>query len=701
MKNSKLLTAATILLTMSACGGGGSPTTTGPPVVVSEPAAEILFPPAQCHTDGYAVFLRGTVRDLTDLEGVLVNGDDAGLPDPETGVWTYDLSLDLGMNSASVDIVRSTGMVEEDVAQCTVVRKEVILESCQDLVWGLEPDSPIIWLDGERSIDRKLVAIPADGGALVRIPTDAEHLEGDDPHITRDPANGLVYLATSNPGRIVEINPANGDVQEYSGPDTGLGIALDEIRDIAFSGTGLLWVLEDGGRLSSVDKFGDRVDLEIAGLPHYLHLSLDDLRNRAYLGTEDEIHEVDLVTGLVHLVSGGDLGVGPDFEEIKDLHYDSLADAILVADNHLTIVKVDPISGNRETPSLPEALELGRPVYSPNRIAGNSLRQEVVVSCQVTGGLTKIGVHNGLRTQMAETQIGQGFNLDLLVLEDRVLRLLYGYTSELDPEQLISSIISTPRMGGESSVIWSLPEAIGVIAEGRTPGEVMTLVDHNLVAIDMATGLHEVLPEAAGLAEFTLITEMIREDDGMYRVLGATPMHDHMRSVLLDPDTGQSCCVLESTFEGEVIDFTNQGHYDPTVGLLLFNGRTPDIGWALFLHDPELPEAEIFTSELTHIGPEFGRPSALFRNGDATVCFVGQKDAVLIEASALTGERSTLSEPHEGYGPMPETNLYDFSLVAKWDDPTSAMFCLGGMSDRVFVIDSVNFGDRVILGLGD
>ena len=701
MKNSNLLTAATILLTMSACGGGGSPTTTGPPVVASEPAAEILFPPAQCHTDGWGVLLRGTVRDLTDLEGVLVNGDHADITDPETGEWTYDLGLDLGMNTARVDIVRSTGLVEEDVAQCTVVRKDVILESCQDLVWGFEPDSPIIWLDGERSIDRKLVAIPADGGAPVLIPTFAEHLEGDDPHITRDPASGMVYLATSNPGRIDEINPATGSVHEYSGPDNGFGLDLDEIRDIAFSGTGLLWVLEDGGRLSSVNKFGDRTDLEIIGLPHYLHLSLDDLRNRAYLGTEDIIHEVDLVTGLVRHVSGDGAGVGPDFEGITDLHYDSLADVILVADDHLTMVKVDPINGHRQTPSLPGALELGRPIYSPDRIAGNSVRQEVVVSCQVTGGLTKIGVHNGLRTQMTETQIGQGFNLDLLVLEDRVVRLLYGHTSELDPEQMISSIISTPRMGGESSVIWSVPFPIGVIAEGRTPGEVMTLDGHNLVAIDMDTGLHEILPEAAGLAEFSLITEMVREDDGMYRVLGATPMHDHTHSVLLDPDTGQSCCVLESTHEGEKIDFTNQGHYDPTVGVLLFNGWTPDIGWALFLHDPELPEADIFTSELTHIGPEFGRPSAPFRNGDTTVCFVGQKDAVLIGASALTGERWTISEPHEGYGPMPETNLHDLSLVAKWDDPTSAMFCLGGLSDRVFVIDSLNYGDRVILGLGD
>lgn len=705
MKISNPLTIPTVLLCLTACGGGGS-SRTGPPAVVSEPAAKILFPPALCHTDANVISVRGVVQDVTDLERVITDGSFPNQLDLATGEWSADVFLHMGLNEISIDIERTTGVLESGVAQCTVMRKTAILESCQDLAWSSNAEDPIIWLDGDRSPDRKLFTIEQDAvigpdeTGFTRIPVDALDLSGDAPRIAYDPDLGRLFLATSNPGRIREINLFTGDTFEYSGPTRGDGEQLGQIRDIAYSSSGLLWVLEGGNRITSVNAAGDRENQDLGG-PALENLTIDDLHGQAYMNSVARVHTMNLMTGDSAVLSAHEQGSGPDFTNIKDLHYDEIANSILVADRDLGLMRVDTATGNRQETSPAGLHELGAPVHDSVRIAGCGARSQAVISSHETGGLTLINVHSGVRTPLLATNLGQGTNLELLVLEDRALRVMRHRTPLAAPIQFSYSIESTPRSGGEPSVIWSQPERILGIAEGRMKGEVLALtVEDQLLAIDLETGLSQILPDALGLDEFAIVQGIVREPDGMYRVHGISIATGKLHTALLDVETGVMCCTEAIDLSGLTV---TQLHNDTTLGLFFFGRIAPGIGGALYTYDPDSNELVTLSEDATHWGPFFGRCIAGFRSGPGTAIAAGTEDALLIGVDSFNGVRHEISGTGRGLGPMPETNRHFLNslLHVAWDEDTKVMFCLGRSSDRIFAVDSRGFGDRVILGFGD
>jgi hypothetical protein len=232
-------------------------------------------------------------------------------------------------------------------------------------------------------------------------------------------------------------------------------------------------------------------------------------------------------------------------------------------------------------------------------------------------------------------------------------------------------------------------------------GEVLALTDEDqLLAIDLETGLSQILPDAPGLDEFALVQGIVREPDGMYRVHGLSIATGKLHTTLLDVETGVMCCT-------EAIDlpalFIHQLHNDPTLGLFFCAGIQPGIGGVLYTYDPDSNELLTLSGDATHWGPFFGYCIAGFRSGPDTAIAVGMENALLIGVDSFNGVRHEISGTGRGLGPMPETNgnLNGFGLHAAWDEDTKVMYCLGRSSDRIFAVDSREFGDRVILGFGD
>lgn len=504
-------------------------------------------------------------------------------------------------------------------------------------------------------------------GALLRRPT----------AMAVDTDRGQVLVAERGLGWLAGLDLVNGARTVLASRDVGTGPMWDEIDS----------------------------DAEVSAM------AVDRLRGRVLVAARGRdpalLFAVDLTTRARTVLSGTDVGTGPDLASPTALLVDQEADRILMADRSLgAVLEVDPLTGDRAVLSG-TSVGLGPALIAPFAMVMDAARDRLLVLDAGLGAVLAVDLRTGDRTVLSDAVTGYGpglysanamapgdaphlvlvgdywgtmFEVDLVTGDRRLLYYGAGGTIQLVPDPLAPGRLLSLRRGGVYSVDPysgpALPDAVplGTLTMGTGVGLFGTnalVIDRDqdrilaldtyryaLLAIDRSTGDRTVLSHSTiGDGPYPELVYSLALDSANNRVL--TLQQEEQYVLAIDLGTGDRTVV--SDIDG----------YPRTMGpMVLDRGRVlmaMSGSRTLTAIDPATGVRQPLVANPLPGAPLLGFPtSAVLEQQRDRVLVVDNGLKALVAFDTVTGAGHILSDAATGTGPA-LVSMYAVAVDATHD----------------------------------
>ncbi len=378
---------------------------------------------------------------------------------------------------------------------------------------------------------------------------------------------------------------------------------------------------------SEVASVAVRHDATLLNAPRRMTLDLSG--NRAFVssgnwGADTVIREIDLASGLRHVVSSQTVGSGPVFDaRLIGLAYDDVAQRLLAIDQN-QLWAIDPVSGNRSVVADP-GTGTGAWPSEPFDLVFDGPGGRVFFSDRSVNAVVSIDLTSGDRTTISDSNVGAG-----------------------------------PTFEQPNSLALDLANQRVLVAD------VDTSCPCRVTAVDLATGDRTTLSgDGVGTGPDLSMAFLAAHD----AVGGHFYMGAWNRVVDVDLATGNRTLVCDST--------TGTGPLVATLQALSWDGSrvlaVDDRLDAALAIDPATGNRTYVSSYALGSGPELLQPSTTAWDGDGQrIVVFDQIHAAVLGIAPEGGARALLSGPTVGSGPEPVgvEDLYvadGVALIAGYD----------------------------------
>ncbi len=629
------------LLAITACGQVADPTPEPEPGTGTAARAALVFPPADCVTEGNAITIRGTAVDPDGIAAVRVNGMPA-LSSDGFATWEARVPLVPGPNELAIDVEDERGNLER-------------------------------------------------GAAAVRI-TVSPNPMAQPTAVAVDPSlfsTQPYFVADARLRAVFSVDPTTGARTLVSGEGRGAGPAL-LFEGIAFDGSRARLITSGNGGIMAVDlATGDRTAIlsEVLFLP--VGLALDGGRALVVVvdvfGGPALLQSVNLSTGARTTISGGAAGTGPAFGSPTAIAFDPFGNRVLVADGGLDALIAVNLGSGARTVLSGAGVGAGPALASPSSIAlprGLSAPTQAWITDTTLDAVIRVDLATGDRTVLSAAGTGTG---DAIGNANAVAYTQSGELLLLDGAA--STLFKVNAMTGNRTTLTSSRAGSGPPHPSMTglalDGDRMLISDfQGIFRLDLAGSARTRLAEAMGdvslpagpvieSAGTALVSvaggKLLRVelDDGMLSVasggdLGTGPALPLLAKLALGPAgrvlVAGSTSILAvdlasgdrttvsggSTGTGPALGGVTGVSFDPAASRVLAIDAMLD---ALLAIDTETGNRIALSSAGTGSGPVFVDPTALDADAAAgRALVVDSKLDAVISVSLANGNRTVISD---------------------------------------------------------
>jgi len=666
-----------ILALIAGCGSSsrGSAPGVDPGHDNPAPLVTLVFPPPFSHTDDDGILVTGTAHDPDGVVEVRVNGVPASSSDG-FATWRASLRLAPGANDLTVAAWDARGAVDPSAAKARIESQAVLL-----FPLGVAVDAP---LDRALVTDLGLAAVVAvDLTSGVR--TILSGAAGGAGPAFVNPVDvaldgGRALVTDSGLPAVLELDLATGDRRILTGGFTGSGPRMQAPSGITTLDSQRA-VLADGARLVSVEHAsGVRTvlsgDSTGAGPTFPLPVDLElDAGRVLVLDAYAGLLAVDPADGTRALLSGAGMGSGPELAFAQGLALDggqALVSAFVLAGetSRSAVLTIDLASGDR---ALLSGLDVGSgpELSGAGGLALDARRRRALVMDAGRRELVAVDLASGARSVLSSSSIGSGqpltYLLELAVEREVVLAIDQGLPGvvRIDPASGARTIQSSLTVGTGPALDY--PAGIALDLER---GRALVLnYPSALFALDLATGERTLLSDAATGSGPTFFVNSFTPSDlvldgeralfladfdeggSFHTGLMAVDLASGDRSVLSSPSVGSGPSL------GFPVGLVRDGERLLTLASVELSGL---FELAVVALDPLSGDRSLVTRTSTGSGPALLSASGLALQGErllvTTVDELGFQPA-LMSIDLATGARRLISSPAHGGGPRFQSPL--------------------------------------------
>jgi DNA-binding beta-propeller fold protein YncE len=712
----RVLCASAFALLASCGGGGGGGGGKHPPALV-----EVTFPGARSLAAASAVIVRGTAPDPSRVQDVQVAGVPATTADGFAH-WEAVVPIVLGPNVLHVQTVDSDGLVTPATVDLTVTNVGFVPHDLRSL--GLDPVANLLYLLDHRLETLFYVDLASGLRSVVSSPAVGAGPAFQDPEgLALDLGSGSAFVSDGEQGlrAVFAVDLVTGGRSILSGAGEGAGTSFSNPLGMVMNvATGRLLVVDQGftreGVVAVDIATGARTPVSSATTgsgPVFESpqaIAVDVPANRAFVtdgSGQDALFQVDLATGNRAIVSSGAVGSGPAFVMPAGVAWDAGTGDVLVADARSAygaLISVDPLTGDRTV------------VSDDTTGSGTELDKAADVCLDAAAGSAfvvdrthrpfQIDLGTGGRALVFDDSVGDGTRLssfasgpwDVAVDPGRKLAYVTAYDTDgvllaIDLETGDRSVAAGGSVGSGAAMGFAAQLALDPAGRRAFVG-----ANDTVVLVNLVNGRRSEIsgPGVGSGPGFTFASDM--EYDAAHGLLVLSSNEDIL--IAIDPATLVRT-VVSGAAKGSGLTF----QVPEALAIDPAGGRA-------FVGDHSFP-ARLFSIDLATgdrtllSGDGVGAGPFLFDAADIVVDAAGGRlllvrgfsdtmDVEVMAVDLVSGDRSLVSDPDTGRGPMP---LAPEGMVL--DAAARRIFVVDKELDALFLFDVApaggNLGDRVIV----